>query len=155
VSRAREVHGQSAHGRATVSDIDIREFYGRYIETLNAHEFDRMDEFIADETVHHGEPGTRDDVIADLKSIAAAVPDFRWRVTEILVDHDRLAVRLINTGTPATTWLGVPANGGPFEIVEYALYQVRNGRFVQMSNLHDVEELKRQLTGAPEAGRTS
>ncbi|WP_143517404.1 hypothetical protein [Pseudonocardia sp. MH-G8] len=33
-----------------MSDVDVREFYRRYIEALNAHEFDRVDEFINDET---------------------------------------------------------------------------------------------------------
>jgi predicted ester cyclase len=130
-----------------MSVTDLRDFYRLYIETLNAHEFDLMYEFIDDETMHHGEPGTRDAVVADLKGIVDAVPDFRWEVTELLVNGDRLAVRLINRGTPVKEWLGVAPTGGSFEIVEYALYQVRNGRFVQMSNLHDVEGLRRQLVG--------
>jgi hypothetical protein len=42
-------------------------------------------------------------------------------------------------------WLGVPLSGA-FEIVEYAIYRVRDGRFVQMTALHDSAELRRQLT---------
>jgi predicted ester cyclase len=53
--------------------------------------------------------------------------------------------RVINTGTPVKEWLGVPPSGA-FEIVEYAIYQVRDGRFVQMTALHDSAELRRQLT---------
>jgi steroid delta-isomerase-like uncharacterized protein len=129
-----------------MSDIDLRDFYRRYIEALNAHQFDRMVEFISDRTVHHGEPGTREAVIADLEGIVDAVPDFQWEVQELLVNGDRLAVRAINRGTSVKEWLGVAPNGKPFEIVEYALYQVRDGRFVQMSNLHDAESLRRQLS---------
>ncbi|WP_197381788.1 ester cyclase [Mycolicibacterium mengxianglii] len=131
-----------------MSDIDLRKFYERYIAALNAHEFDRMDEFISDRVTHHGEAGTRDAVVADLKGIVEAVPDFQWEVRELLVNGDRLAVRAINTGTPVKEWQGVAPNGGRFEIVEYALYQVRDGRFVQMSNLHDAEALTTQLGGA-------
>ncbi|MGW7426291.1 hypothetical protein ACWGJB_40965 [Streptomyces sp. NPDC054813] len=43
-------------------------------------------------------------------------------------------------------WLGVAPAGASFEIVEYAIYQVRNGRFVHMAALHDTDELLRQLT---------
>ena len=128
-----------------MSDIDLRDFYRLYIEMLNAHEFDRMDEFISDHPSHHGEAGTRAAVVADLTGIVDAVPDFQWEVREVLVNGDRLAVRLINTGTPVKEWQGVAPSGGAFEIVEYALYQVRDGRFVQMSNLHDAEALSRQL----------
>lgn len=35
--------------------------------------------------------------------------------------------------------------GASFEIVEYAIYQVRDGRFVHMTALHDAETLRRQL----------
>jgi steroid delta-isomerase-like uncharacterized protein len=128
-----------------MSDIDLREFYERYIEVLNAHEIDRMDEFISDHITHNGEPGTRDDVVAVLKGIIDAVPDFHWELQEFAIDGDRVAARLINTGTPVKEWLGVAATNGSFEIVEYAIYQIRNGRFVQMSAQHDAEALNRQL----------
>ncbi|WP_197376042.1 ester cyclase [Mycolicibacterium baixiangningiae] len=129
-----------------MSDIDLREFYRRYIEALNAHEFDRMDEFIHDQTIHHGHPGTRDDVIADLNGIVDAVPDFHWEVLELVINGNRLAVRATNTGTSVKEWLGVAPNGKSFEIVEYALYEVRDGRFFQMSNVHDAEDLRKQLS---------
>jgi predicted ester cyclase len=50
-----------------------------------------------------------------------AVPAFHWQPREIAVDGDRLAARL------------------------YAIYQVRDGRFVHMTALHDAKTLKRQL----------
>ena len=112
----------------------------------SAHEFDRMDEFIDDQVLLVGQLGTRDDVVTVLKGITDAVPDIRWEVDELLFDRDGIAVRAINTGTPAKEWLGVPASGASFKIVEYAIYKVRDGRFVQMTNLHDSAEMLRQLT---------
>lgn len=126
-------------------DIDLRGFYLHYIEVLNAHEFDRMNEFIHDRITMNSEPGVRGDVIADLKGIVSAVPDFHWEVTELALNNDRVAVRLINTGTPAKEWLGVTPTGASFEIVEYAIYRVRDGRFVHMTAMHDAEALRRQL----------
>ncbi|WP_373306846.1 ester cyclase [Micromonospora gifhornensis] len=63
-----------------------------------------------------------------------------------MFDRNRIAVRAINTGTPVAEWLGVAPSGASFEIVEYAIYEVRDGRFVQMTALHDSAELLRQLT---------
>ncbi|MFE2849116.1 ester cyclase [Streptomyces scopuliridis] len=74
------------------------------------------------------------------------MPDLHWELQDLAVDGDNLAARLINTGTPAKEWLGVAPTGASFEIVEYAIYQVRDGRFVHMTNLHDSEALKRQLS---------
>jgi predicted ester cyclase len=129
-----------------VTDNDLRGWYMRYAEALNAHEFDGMDEFINDEVLLGGVPGTRDDVVNALKGIVDAVPDIRWEVDELLIDRDGIAVRAINTGTPAREWLGVPPSGASFKIVEYAIYKVKDGRFVQMTNLHDSAEMQRQLT---------
>ncbi|MET7689571.1 ester cyclase [Streptomyces sp. NPDC005483] len=130
-----------------MSDSDLRAFYLRYLEALNAHEFDGMDEFINDLTTLNGEPATRDDLMAVQKHDVDAVPDLHWELKELLFDGDRLAARLVNTGTPVKEWLAVPPTGASFEIAEYAIYQVRNGRFVHMTALHDAGELLRQLTG--------
>ncbi|WP_113701722.1 ester cyclase, partial [Nonomuraea lactucae] len=100
-----------------MSDTDLRAFYLRYIQELNAHRFDGMDEFINDRTTLNGEPASRDDLIAVQKADVDAVPDLHWELKELLFDGDRLAARLINTGTPVKEWLGVAATGASFEIV--------------------------------------
>ncbi|GAA4667812.1 ester cyclase [Frondihabitans cladoniiphilus] len=130
----------------TTTNADLRAWYDRYAAALNAHEFDGMDEFIADDVLAGGEHARRDDVVGVLKGIVDAVPDIRWDVEEILFDRDGIAVRAVNTGTPTKEWLGVAPTGNSFEIVEYAIYKVRDGRFVHMTNLHDSAEMLRQLT---------
>ncbi|MGC5029915.1 ester cyclase [Micromonospora sp. DT229] len=125
---------------------DLRNWYLRYVAALNAHEFDGMHEFINDQVLLNGRMGTRDDVLTVQRQDIDAVPDLHWEVKELLFDRDRIAVRAINTGTPVKEWLGVAPSGASFEIVEYAIYEVSNGRFAQMTALHDSAELLRQLT---------
>ncbi|GAB7043417.1 MULTISPECIES: ester cyclase [Catenuloplanes] len=129
-----------------MTENELRAWYARYIADLNAHRFDRMEEFIADRVLLNGEPGTRDDVLAVQRHDVDAVPDLHWEIRELLLDRDRIAIRAINTGTPAKEWLGVPPSGASFEIVEYAIYRVADGRFIQMTALHDSADLRRQLT---------
>ncbi|MCL3818094.1 ester cyclase [Aeromicrobium wangtongii] len=131
-----------------MSDFDIRTFYTDYLAALNAREFDHMEQFVADDVSLNGRPGTRDAVVADQKSIIEAVPDFTWEVQELLVDGDRAAARLVNTGTPEKPWHGVAPTGASFTIVEYAIYRTENGRFVEMTSLHDSAEAERQLRAA-------
>lgn len=128
-----------------MTDSGLKDWYLRYVAALNAHEFDGMDEFIADDVMLNGEPSTRNDVITVQKHDIDAVPDLHWQVKELLFDRDRIAVRAINTGTPVKEWLGVTPSGASFEITEYAIYKVHNGRFVQMTALHDSSDLLRQL----------
>jgi predicted ester cyclase len=130
-----------------MSETDLRAFYDRYIDALNAHQFDRLDEFVSDEVTLNSEPGTRDTIYGVLTSDIDAVPDFHWETQEFLVDGNRIAARLVNTGTPVKEWLGVAPSGVQFEIIEFAIYEVRDGRFVHMSALHDAASLQRQLEG--------
>ncbi|WP_236791893.1 ester cyclase [Amycolatopsis sp. GM8] len=129
-----------------MAESDLRSWYLRYGAALNDRDFDGLHEFVNDKVLLNGEPVTRDAVIAGLKQLVDAVPDIHWELAEMLIDRDRIAVRAINTGTPAKEWLGVPPSGASFEIVEHAIYRVENGRFVQMTNLHDSAEMLRQLT---------
>ncbi|MFE2849115.1 hypothetical protein ACFXKS_37520 [Streptomyces scopuliridis] len=49
-----------------MSTTDLRTFYQRYIDMLNAHELHRVDEFINDELTHYGQAVTRDQAFAAL-----------------------------------------------------------------------------------------
>ncbi|HUQ54630.1 ester cyclase [Lentzea sp.] len=81
------------------------------------------------------------------------IPNLHWEVRELLFDRGRIAVRAVNTGTPVKEWLGVAPTGASFEIVEYAIHEVRDGRFVRMTNLHDSAGVRRQPTAASRASR--
>jgi predicted ester cyclase len=129
----------------TMSESEIRQFYDRYIAALNAHEFDRMPEFIADSVTLNGNAGTRADVMAVLKGDAVKVPDLRWRLDGLIVDGNRIGARLTNFGKPVKAWLGVEPTGKSFQVTEYAVYTVSNGRFIHMAAIHDSATMAKQL----------
>ncbi|TGX49184.1 hypothetical protein E5A73_20325 [Sphingomonas gei] len=128
-----------------MSQTELRDFYDRYIAALNARDFDVMDEFIHDEVTLNGEPATRDDILDVQRQEAGSVPDLHWALTNLIIDGDRLGAQLVNTGTPAKTFVGVEPTGKSFEVTEYAVYQVIDGRFKHMAAIHDAEEVHRQL----------
>lgn len=128
-----------------MADSDLRAMFLRYVEVINAHDFEKLREFLGDSVGSGGASYSPDQVIANFRAITDAVPDMHWEVKEILYDRDGMANRSINTGTPAKEWLGVSPTGRSFEIVEYSIYRVADGKFVQMTNMHDSGELRRQL----------
>lgn len=128
--------------------MDLHAFYDRYIAALNARDFDGMDAFIHDEVTLNGQPATRADILAVQRQEAGAVPDLHWTLTNLIVDGDRLGAQLVNTGTPTQAFVGVAPTGASFEVVEYAVYQVRGGRFLHMAAIHDAEGVRAQLRGA-------
>lgn len=129
-----------------MSNPDLREFYDRYIAGLNGRNFDIMDQFIHDEVTLNGKPAKRDDILAVQRDEASSVPDLHWELTNLIIDGDRVGAQLINTGTPAKQFVGVQPTGKSFKVVEYAVYQIIDGRFKHMAAIHDAEEVKRQLS---------
>ena len=128
-----------------MSEFNIREWYGRYVDVINAHQWDRIGEFMADTIVSHGETVTREQGVAAFASITDAMPDYRVELRELTISGDSVGSHAITRGTPVKEWLGVAATGQPIEIDEVTVYKVRDGKFVQMSNVWDVEALKSQL----------
>ena len=126
-------------------NTDLRAFYDRYIAALNDRDFDIMDKFIHDEVTLNGKPATREDILAVLRDEAGSVPDLHWVLTNLIIDGDRLGAQLVNTGTPAKEFVGVKPTGKSFEVTEYAVYQVIDGRFKHMAAIRDAEEVQRQL----------
>lgn len=128
-------------------NIDLRDFYDRYIAALNDRDFDVMDKFIHDEVTLNGKPATREDILAVQRDEVGSVPDLHWVLTNLIIDGDRLGAQLVNTGTPTKEFVGVKPTGKSFEVTEYAVYQVIDGRFKHMAAIHDAEEVRRQLAG--------
>ncbi|MCG6122967.1 MAG: ester cyclase [Microvirga sp.] len=135
--------GKKRGGQMT--EKDIRELFDRYIAALNAHQMERMTEFVHDTVVQNLKLVTRADVIADLKGHIEAVPDFRWRVRDVVVEGDTIAARLFNIGTPMKSWLGIEPTGRTVETLEFAFHKARDGKFYEMNYAMDVVGLQKQL----------
>lgn len=129
-----------------MSEDAIRDLFKRYIAALNAHQMDRMTEFVHEEVLQNLRSVTRADVISDLKGHIASVPDFKWRVKDVVVEGDTVAARLFNIGTPTKTWLGIEPTGRTVETLEFAFHKARDGKFYEMNYAMDVVGLLRQLS---------
>jgi predicted ester cyclase len=133
---------------STAATPDLRDFYERYIAMLNAREFDRLDEFFHEEVEQNGKPGTRDEIFASLTHHTEALPDFVWNLQDLVIEGDRIAARLLDTGTPTEEWLGLnPTGGVSVEFTECAFYKVRDGRFESSWYLMDGLAVQAQLGG--------
>ena len=111
---------------------DLKNFYGRYIEAINSRQFDLVEQMVAEDVTMNDRPHKRADVLASLRSMVEAVPDWKWTVHELFTEDDRIAARLQDSGTPVKTFLGHEPTGAAVDIMEYASYRVREGQFVEM-----------------------
>lgn len=145
--RAEDNAPPRAEGKEIMSDFNVREFYGRYVDVINAHQWDRVGDFMADTVLSHGQTVTREQGVAAFASITDAMPDYQVEVKELNISGDTVGSHAITRGTPVKEWLGVAPTGRPIEIDEVTVYKIRDGKFVQMSNVWDIDALTTQLAG--------
>lgn len=126
---------------------ELRDFVLRFFDMANEHDFDRMQEFTHETVIVNGVPVARPDMIAQFHGYATAVPDLTWDIQDLLVDGDRVAVRLTDSGTPVAQWLGLEPTGAAVSFTETAFYRIRDGRLEAMTFLVDFAALQQQLAG--------
>ncbi|WP_198157086.1 ester cyclase [Aquincola tertiaricarbonis] len=119
--------------------------FREYVAALNAHAFERMSEFMHDEMTVNGRPMSRDQMIVELRSHIAAVPDLTWRTRDVAIEGGRVAAHFLNKGTPVHPWLGLAPNGTTVEYVEHVFHRVRDGRFYEQNFLLDIASIREQL----------
>jgi predicted ester cyclase len=130
-----------------ISQPDLTAFYKRYIAAINARHFEVVEQLVHEDVLMNGKSHKRADVLASLKGIADAVPNYVWGLQDLFVVEDRIAARLQNTGTPTKPFLGHKPTGASVNFMEFASYKVRDGRFAEMWFLMDAPTVAEQLRG--------
>lgn len=110
---------------------ELTAFYQRYLERCNEHRFEELDEFVSEDVLVDGTTQGLDRYVAGLRAVVEAFPDYHWDLRHLLIDGDRLSAHLIDTGTHAGTFLGVPATGRAISAQEFAIYRVHRGKIVE------------------------
>jgi predicted ester cyclase len=121
-------------------------FYRRYNECCNAHDFDRLGEFVAETVEVNGSVQTLATYIENLRAVVEAFPDYRWEIRHLLVNGAWISAHFHDTGTHRGTFLGVPATGRAVDTQEFALYRVHDGLIAEVwvtaDNLRLLDQLR-------------
>ena len=128
-----------------MSTTDLHQIYLDYLAAANARELHRMAEFAHDTIVFNGETVSRDDYVAAMQQALDSVENLVWHLDDLVIEGDRVAVRLTDTGTPVKEWLGLQPTGRDVTFTECAFYHFRDGRFERMWYVLDVQTIAKQL----------
>jgi hypothetical protein len=97
----------------------------------------------------HDECKPRDKVAPMIAGFGKAIPDLRWEIKEVLVSGDRVVVRGEASGTPASSFMGVPHGGKSFRIMSIDIHTVESGKLVRAYHVEDWMSAVRQLSAKP------
>jgi predicted ester cyclase len=115
------------------ADRELAERYRRYNALCNAHDFDRLGEFVAEDIRVNDEPTGLPAYAAGLAEVVAAFPDYHWQIRHLVVNQPLVAAHFTDTGThTGAPFVGVEATGRPVQVDEFAVYAWRDGLIAEV-----------------------
>lgn len=133
-----------------------REFYLDYLNTIyTERKVDQLGRFFApDIVVYPSRPGREPGLKGMLPATQAyvdAFSDLRMTLEGFVFEHDMMAPRIIMSGTQVGTFMGIPATGRRFQIIDHPHYQLRDGKIAVLWDNPDLRTMLQQLGATPTA----
>ncbi|MCC7540197.1 MAG: ester cyclase [Deltaproteobacteria bacterium] len=129
----------------------VREFVDAVMSEGDVAATDRyLDASFVDHQPFPGHPGTRDGFKAGLAEMRAAFPDLRVNVEDVIEEGDKIALRVVMTGTQTGGFMGAPPSGRTIRVEGIDVVRVCAGKMVEHWGLMDTPTMLEQLgIGAP------
>jgi predicted ester cyclase len=100
-----------------------------------------LDDAVTDDVVEHplnpGQVPGREALKQTFGGFHVLVPDLRLTVEDMVAAGDKVAVRSSMRGTPASDYLGVPANGRPLSFTAIDIWRIADGRAAEVWHVED------------------
>ena len=115
-----------------------------------------IDELYATDLVYHSSTGRDIRGIKDYKQhvsdMYSAFPDFHFTIDDMVVEGDKVAVRLTATGTHKGEFRGIPSTNKKVTVSMIQIDRVVGGKFVEGWSRYDTLGLMQQLGLIPTPG---
>jgi steroid delta-isomerase-like uncharacterized protein len=104
-----------------------------FVQMLNTHDPDLVDEFVAAEYRNHNAfvDDGREANRQFWAGFFAALPDLTATMEDLVVADDRVVGRFVYRGTHLGDFMGIPASGQPVEMRSIDIWRVADGMFVE------------------------
>ena len=132
----------------------------RYYEIAGSGDLGTLTEVVAPDLVIRTAPPGEGSSLESLKETLAAaragLPDFAFRIDDLIVDGNSVVVRTTIGGTHLGTFFGAPPTGNRIEIPAIDLWRVDDGKLAENWHLEDILGVMAQLAAAtgPEGAAT-
>ena len=131
--------------------VQSRQVITRYFEEVwNRGQLDVLDEIMASDYVNHnpGIPNPRpgpEDLKPIVRAMRDGIPDLHYRILDMVLTPDKVAVYLRVTGTHRGTLFGIAPTGRKIDVRQMQIEWLREGQIWQHWRVTDELGLMRQL----------
>jgi steroid delta-isomerase-like uncharacterized protein len=125
-----------------------------YVEMLNTHEPDMVDQFVADDYINHN-PFVADGREANRQlwtAFFAGLPDLNVTMEDLVISGDRVVGRFVYRATHAGNFMGIPASGKAVEMRSIDIWRVADGMFVEHWDELNLLQVFQQIGALPPLG---
>ncbi len=119
-------------------------------ESWNQNNLAVADELLSSDFVDHNLPPGAPNGVEGYKQgvtmFRASFPDIQFTIEHMLVEHDRVAIRLSGHGTHRGTFMGIAPTGRQVTFGGMAFIRLDGGKVAERWGLSDMPGLMQQLT---------
>ena len=133
-----------------MTKVELAEIYRDYIACLNAQDWRRLAQFVADNAIHNGQAFGLSGYRAMLERDFEDIPDLFFSIAMLICDPPFIAARLQFICAPRGTFLGLPVNGKTVHFAENVIYRFEDRKIGEVWSLIDKAAIEAQLR--PEIG---
>lgn len=109
-----------------------KELVRRWFEALSRHDVDAVADMVAEDFIHNSSTNQgRDGVRAELDYWFSAFPDASLSVEDVIADGDRVAARVVTTGTHGGEFMGSPPTGKRVSVQEVDIFRIEDGQITE------------------------
>ena len=123
-----------------------------YIEQVwNGHRPDLIEQYMAEDVVHHDAPGLIDraSIRNFIASFLNAFPDVRVSIENEIAEGDLVVLRESLSGTQQGEFMGLPASGKQISMIGVYIFRVADGKITDLWGTADSLGMMQQLGVIP------
>jgi steroid delta-isomerase-like uncharacterized protein len=139
-----------------VAEAETRAKIEQFYEAFSRHDLELLRSVVTADWEYVPEPKGAargpDQMAAIFQNIAAALPDMKIEIHDLLIHGDRVGVRAEVTGTQAGPLMGIAATSKPVRFAIHSFHEMRGGLVAKTWHLEDwltvfqqIGQLPRQL----------
>jgi len=137
--------------KSTLEESNKRVAVAYFEQLVNKRKLEMVGELFSPEFVSHNMDGKwsrsiKDNVLVPyLQSLFTAFPDFKYTITDLIAEGEKVAIAVSVTGTHQDVFLGINGSGNKINYKECYIFKMSHHKIVEAWVVADINRLEKQL----------